>query len=101
MRRVALFLVFALGAAGVLASCGSSGPVDNAYTDGQTFALDQGARYWEWVTPDEAESVCASDYRVFVAGESMSRAVVSGSGYRTQWVKGCVALFDNTGNTGP
>jgi hypothetical protein len=88
----------------LVAAAARLGRSTNPYADGQAFALDQGARYWEWGTPDKAESVCASDYRVFVAGTSISRAVMSGSGYRTQWVKGCVALFDNTAltrNTGP
>jgi hypothetical protein len=95
---MAVFLVLALGAAGVLAGCGSSGPIDNPYTDGHNFALDQGANYWARVPPDRAQSVCASDFKVFVAQSGSSD-------YRRQWVKGCVAasngpLSYNTGPTG-
>jgi hypothetical protein len=103
VKRQALFLVLALGSAGVLASCGSSDPTASGYADGENFALDQGANYWEWVPPDKAQSLCASDFRVFVTGpdSSMWRQSVSGNDYRNQWVKGCVygSNYAPTGNS--
>ena len=104
MRRAGL-LVSVLAVAGVLAGCSSPAPTDYPYADGQAFAVDEGSAYWEWVPPDRAESICASDYTDFIAGEPLTWAIVSGSDFRIQWVKGCVAgsrgpISANTGSTG-